>query len=200
MHRLHGLSRFFLTFIGKFTATLVITLVMVGVVGLLADFVGSVQQEPAQRGIDAHTVRLIATYTGFVEGRGKFDEDTYILSYIYEDQRFETRLPSLPGNREVGDQLCVEIDGTQPEHGRVCGTHGGHDGALAHLLWAGALLAFAVVLGIVAWRAPLPRQNQDDAVAVERPRHWLASVAGNVSGRRRVPGRPHRRRNPRRTR
>ena len=154
--RLTNLGESVAGFVLEFAGRVLAVLIVVGAVGLIAGFVGSIQQRSVQRGIDAHAVALDATYTRFIPGRSKFREDAYEVSYVYQDWQYRPWLSSLSGQHRVGDQLCVEIDASRPENARICGTRGGHEQATTRLEWAGGLLAFLVVLGIVAQRAPVP--------------------------------------------
>ena len=132
---------------------------VIAIVGLVSEVVGVVQQIPVQRGIDRHTFTLIGTYTERVTGSWTFDDDTYVLSYRYEDRDVSTRLRGLPGNPKLGDRYCVEIDATRPEHGRVCGTRGGFGDAESGLIWGGSILTVVVTaIALLRWR--LRRQRR----------------------------------------
>jgi hypothetical protein len=124
---------------------------VVSVIGLISEVVGIVQQTPVQRGIDAHPVRVTATYAAYDDGGSKFQDPTYTLAYLYEGEAFSTPLRSLPGNYNIGDELCAEIDAEQPENGRVCGTRGGLADAKAGLRTGGLLLGAALLVLLVIW-------------------------------------------------
>lgn len=124
-------------------------LVIVGFSQFVANLVGFIQQTPVQRGIDAHPALLTATYTD-IDSSSNVSDDTYYLSYVYNGEEFSTTLRSLPGTPEIGDQFCVEVDATQPENGRVCGTQGDLDNARSGMVWSSVILAAA--LGVLfAW-------------------------------------------------
>ena len=123
---------------------------VLSVIGLISEVVGVVQQTPVQRGIDAHTVRVTATYAGYDDG-SKFHDPTYTLSYLYQDEAFSTPLRSLPGNHSIGDEFCVEIDAEQPTNGRVCGTRGGLADAQGGLRTGGLFLGGALLVLLVIW-------------------------------------------------
>jgi hypothetical protein len=125
--------------------------IIISIVGLISEVVGIVQQTPVQRGIDEHTVTLVGTYSDLVDGRGKFSDDTYVLTYTYEGQEWQTELRGLPGRPTIGDRLCVEIDATQPQHGRVCGTRGGLGDAESGLIWGGSFIAGSIAYLVFAW-------------------------------------------------
>lgn len=134
---------------------------VVSVIGLISEVVGIVQQTPVQRGIDAHAVRVTATYTAYDDG-SKFHDPTHTLSYLHEGEAFSTPLRSLPGNHRIGDTLCAEIDAEQPQHGRVCGTRGGLADAQAGLRTGGLFLGTALlVLSAIWWynRVPAAPRN-----------------------------------------
>lgn len=124
---------------------------VVSVIGLFSEVVGIVQQTPVQRGIDAHPVRVTATYSDYDDG-SKFHDPTYTLSYLHEGQAFSTPLRSLPGNHVIGDTLCAEIDAEQPENGRVCGTRGGLADAQDGLRTGGLFLGTALLVLWAIWR------------------------------------------------
>jgi hypothetical protein len=116
----------------------------IAIVGLISEVVGVVQQLPVQHGIDRHTVQLIGTYSDRIAGGGLYADDTYLVTYPYEGQVWTTKLRGLPGSPKIGDQFCVEIDATKPEHGRVCGTRGGLGDAESGLVWGGSIIAACV--------------------------------------------------------
>jgi len=124
---------------------------VVSVIGLISEVVGIVQQTPVQRGIDAHPVRVTATYTAYERGSSKYSDPTYTLSYVHEGETFSTPLRSLPDSLRIGDTLCAEIDAERPEHGRVCGTRGGLGDAQAGLRTGGLFLGTALVVLLVIW-------------------------------------------------
>jgi hypothetical protein len=135
---------------------------VVCLVGIIAELIGVNQQRPVQAGIDAHPVRLFAVFDELVEGRTKFSDDTYLVSYYYGDRTVSAKLRSLPGNPAIGDMLCVEIDATQPDRARPCGTRGGLDDAYRGLAIGSSLLALVLtVLGGSAW---LRRRRARDLV------------------------------------
>jgi hypothetical protein len=123
---------------------------VVSVIGLISEVVGIVQQTPVQRGIDAHPVRVTATYAAYDDG-SKFRDPTYTLSYLHEGEAFSTPLRSLPGNHRIGDKLCAEIDAEQPENGRLCGTRGGLADAQAGLRTGGLFLGTALLVLLAIW-------------------------------------------------
>ena len=124
---------------------------VVSVIGLISEVVGIVQQTPVQRGIDAHPVRVTATYTAYDRGGSKYSDPTYTLSYLHEGEAFSTPLRSLPDSLRIGDTLCAEIDAERPEHGRVCGTRGGLGDAQSGLRTGGLFLGTALVVLLVIW-------------------------------------------------
>jgi len=129
--------------IALFTAVL-------SVIGLISELVGIVQQTPVQRGIEAHPVRVTATYAGYDDG-SKFHDPTYTLSYLHEGEAFSTPLRSLPGNHSIGDKLCAEIDAEQPANGRLCGTRGGLADAQSGLRTGGLFLGTALLVLLAIW-------------------------------------------------
>jgi hypothetical protein len=139
---MNGLKRFADMFLDRIAAPCWL-LVAVCIIGLGSEVVGISQQTPVQRGIDAHTVRLTATLTELIEG-SLLSDDKYILSYVYNGREVSTPLRGLPGYPDIGAQLCVEIDATRPENGRVCGTRGGLGDAQSGLIWGGSFLTLAL--------------------------------------------------------
>jgi hypothetical protein len=132
-------------------------------IGIIAELIGISQQRPVQAGIDAHPVRLNATFDELIEGRTRYNDDTYIVSYRYQDEWVRARLRSLPGTPAVGDVLCVEIDASEPEHARVCGTGGGLADAYRGLAIGCSGLALVIILiGGSAWRRR--RRSESDLV------------------------------------
>jgi hypothetical protein len=139
--------------------------VVLCLVGILAELVGWSQQISVQRGIDAHAVTVSGTFAEFVEGRTKYNDDSYVVTYSYEDRSIRTELRSLPGNPAIGDTVCLEIDATRPDHARVCGTRGGIDDARTGLaIGVGLLAVIAVIIGGVSL-VNMPRAS--DLVAEE---------------------------------
>jgi hypothetical protein len=132
-------------------------------IGIIAELVGVSQQRPVQSGIDAHPVRLSATFDELVEGRTKVSDDTYIVSYYYQEQRVSARLRSLPGTSAIGDVLCVEIDAAQPDHARVCGTRGGLDDAYRGLAIGSSALV-VILMAIVGSTWLRRRRGESDLV------------------------------------
>jgi hypothetical protein len=121
-------------------------------IGIVAELIGVSQQRPVQSGIDAHPVALSATFDELVEGSTEFNDDTYVISYYYQNQRIGAKLRDLPGNPVIGDVLCVEIDASQPDHARVCGTRGGLDDAYRGLaVGSGGLALVLIVIGGSTW-------------------------------------------------
>jgi hypothetical protein len=163
----HTLSTVALNVAGK---VLVVSVLMV-ITSAVGGVIGGAQQKSAQRGIDAHTIRVTATYTDFIPARRKYDEDTYVLSYFFEGQVYQAWLPSLPGHHEIGDELCAEIDETQREHARICGTHGGYDGAATRLALLVGLLVFVAAVIVAAARVPVTPEKTGD-----KPRHTIGPV------------------------
>ena len=79
-----------------------------------------------ERGIDAHTVEVTATYAEFQEaprygkGRNTLASDKHVLSYVYDGRPIRGVLSTEP-LVEIGEELCVEIDAERPERVRECG-------------------------------------------------------------------------------
>jgi hypothetical protein len=149
----------------------------IAVIGLISEGIGIVQQLPVQRGIDAHTVTLVGTYTDRIRGSGWLNDDTYILSYVYDGQDHSTQLRGLPGNPKLGDRLCVEIDATRPDHGRVCGTRGGLGDAESGLIWGGSIIAVAgAVIIFSRWWTARRRQLWQELDGPRWPERPFGSV------------------------
>lgn len=117
----------------------------ISIIGLISEVVGIVQQTPVQRGIDAHTMRLTATYTEWIEG-SLLTDDKYMVAYTYAGRQVSAAFRGIPGYPEPGAQLCVEIDATRPENARVCGTRGGLGDAQSGLIWGGSFLTGALLM------------------------------------------------------
>jgi hypothetical protein len=120
-------------------------------VGVLAELVGISQQAPIQHGVDAHTVTVTGTFTEVIDGGTWLSDDTYVVTYRYRDRLIHDTLRTLPGNPALGDELCLEIDATHPEHARVCGTHGGLDDARSGLAIGVSALSVILVIVGAAW-------------------------------------------------
>ena len=140
-------------------------LAVVCLVGIVAELVGIHQQTPVQRGIDAHTVTVTGTYTELIKGRTKLSDDTYVLTYGYEDRLIRATVRSLPGSPAPGDTLCLEIDATHPDHARVCGTHGGLDDARQGLVIG--VTALSVILVIMAVSTLLGQRRRETGIVAE---------------------------------
>jgi hypothetical protein len=81
----------------KMAATALIVSLLVVVTSAVDGVVGGARQRSVQRGIDAHTVQVTARYVDFIPSTSKFGEDSYILSYVFEDQEyFETAADTTP--------------------------------------------------------------------------------------------------------
>ena len=123
---------------------------MRGLVSVL-EIVHLVKDVPVQRGIDAHGVEVVATYSRKVR-MPVLRNDRHYLSYVHGGREYRAVLPSVHGT--IGDELCAEIDVTQPERARVCGTRGGLGHARTQLIISGVplFLASAALLARRRWR------------------------------------------------
>jgi hypothetical protein len=147
------------------------------VVGIIAELVGVSQQDPIQRGIDAHTVVVSGTFVALVHGSTTYSDDTYIVSFLYDGRLVQARLRSLPGHLNRGDSVCLEVDATQPEHGRVCGTRGGLDDARRGLTIGSAIMAaLLLTVSLAAWQ--YGRRDEADLIG--------ETIAGSSTGQRTV--------------
>jgi hypothetical protein len=119
--------------------------------GLGSELVLFKHQGPIQRGIDAHPVRVQATYAGLDEGDSKWDDDLKVVDYEYEGRPIRTELRMLPGRPSAGDRVCMEIDARHPGHARPCGTRGDLDDAKNGMAVGSAFLAGLLLLWLLGW-------------------------------------------------
>jgi hypothetical protein len=186
----------------KIVGGLLAAFLVIGSLRLCAGATNNLLDRPVQRGIDAHTVQLTATYEEYIRGRGKLAQDKYVVSYVHEGLRYRINLLDLHGDYQIGDRVCLEIDATQPEHGRICGTRGDYDGALTDFAWGFGLLALLGLVVVIALFVavkidPLSRMMRPNPQRVPRSKHWVARLPGNVAAN--LPAkRPARRRQRRR--
>jgi hypothetical protein len=119
--------------------------------GLGSELVLYKNQGPIQRGIDAHMVRVQATYAGLNEGDTKWDDDFKVVDYEYEGRPIRTELRMLPGRPSAGDRVCLEIDASHPDHARPCGTRGDLDDAKNGMVVGSAFLAGIFLVCLLGW-------------------------------------------------
>jgi hypothetical protein len=141
-------------FLAGVAARFLVLFVVFGLIGSINATVGLVQQIGVQRGIEAHLVPVDATVVERHRAT-KINDETYAVTYPYESQNWRATV-RLPNAALVGDQVCLEIDATQPKQARACGTHVDP----SDVVFFGILL-FVGATGSVIWHRIGRRRKQD---------------------------------------
>jgi hypothetical protein len=139
-------------------------------VAIVFEIVTFAREVPIQRGIDANTVRVTARFTEFVPGDGVFRPDVYVMTFTRAGVPIDVRLRSVPDSVRVGSAVCLEMDGSQPDNARVCGTRGSLDAAREGLFLGGALLAGTLAASwLLMWIGRRHQAAGDDLVRLDTP-------------------------------